>query len=106
MLTCLTSVIPVVMSNLYPVFSSLIMELEKLGYLPKPKGLVIEKEIGRGAYCTVHRGTLDGKPVAVKKIHKVWVFLCACTDLTYITNWYCVYMFGMWSATIISHHLL
>ena len=69
MLTCSTSVSSVVMSNLYSVFSSLIMELEKLGYLPKPKGLVIEGEIDRGAYCTVHRGTLDGKPVAVKKLH-------------------------------------
>ena len=59
------------MSNLYSVFSSLIMELEKLGFLPKPKGLVIEGEIGRGAYCTVHKGTLDGKPVAVKRIHKI-----------------------------------
>ena len=70
MLTCLTSVIPVVMSNLYSVFSSLIMELEELGYLPKLKGLVIEEdpEIGRGIYGRVHRGTLDGKPVAVKRI--------------------------------------
>ena len=71
MLTCLASVISAVMLNLYSVFSSLIMELEKLGYLPKPKGLVIEEEIGRGAYCTVNRGTLDGKPVAVKKLHKL-----------------------------------
>ena len=71
MLTCSTSVSCVVMSNLYPVFSSLIMELEKLGYLPKPKGLVIKEKIGRGAYCTVHRGTLDRKPVAVKKIHSL-----------------------------------
>ena len=47
------------------------MELEELGYLPQPKGLVIEGEIARGAYCTVHRGTLDGKPVAVKKIQKI-----------------------------------
>ena len=47
------------------------MELEELGYLPKPKGLVIEEEIGRGSYCIVHRGTLDGKPVAVKRIHKI-----------------------------------
>ena len=72
MLTCTTSVIPVVMSNLYSVFSSLIMELEKLGYLPKPKGLVIEEdpEIGRGVYGRVHRGTLDWKPVAVKRISR------------------------------------
>ena len=69
MLTCLTSVSSVVMSNLYSVFSSLIMELEKLGYLPKPKGLVIERDLGKGSYCTVHRGTLDGKPVAVKTLH-------------------------------------
>ena len=45
------------------------MELEKLGYLPKPSGLVIEGEIGRGAYCTVHKGTLNGKPVAVKTLY-------------------------------------
>ena len=71
MLTCSTSVSSVVMLNIYSVFSFLIMELEKLGYLPKPKGLVIEGEIARGAYCTVHRGTLDGKPVAVKRIHNI-----------------------------------
>ena len=59
------------MSNPYSVFSSLIMELEKLGYLPKPKGLVIEEEIDRGSCCTVNRGTLDGKPVAVKRILKI-----------------------------------
>ena len=61
------------MSNLYSVFSSLIMELEKLGYLPKPRGLVIEEEIARGPYCTVHRGTLDGKPVAVKRMQKIFL---------------------------------
>ena len=57
----------------YSVFSSLIMEWEKLEYLPKPKGLVIEEEIGRGSCCTVHRGTLDGKPVAVKKLHRLFL---------------------------------
>ena len=71
MLTCLTTVSSVVMSNLYSVFSSLIMELEELGYLPMPKGLVIEEKITRGAFCTIHRGTLYGKPVAVKKSHKI-----------------------------------
>ena len=71
MLTCSTSVSSVVMSNLYSVFSSLIMELEKLGYLPKPRGLVIGREIGKGSYYTVHKGTLDGKPVAVKRIHNI-----------------------------------
>ena len=71
MLTCLTSVIYVVMLYLYPVFSSLIMELEELGYLPKPKGLVIEWEIGKGINCSVHRGTLNGQPVAVKRIRKI-----------------------------------
>ena len=47
------------------------MELKKLGYRPKPRGLVIEREIGRGGYGSVYRGTLDGKPVAVKKLHRV-----------------------------------
>ena len=48
------------------------MELEELGYLPQPKGLVIEEdpEIGRGIYGRVHRGTLDGKPVAVKRMSR------------------------------------
>ena len=46
------------------------MELEEFGYLPKPKGLVIKEKISIGSYCTVQRGTLDGKPVAVKRLYK------------------------------------
>ena len=86
MLTCLTSISSVVMSNLYSMFSSLIMELEKLGYLPKPKGLVIEGGIARGATCTVHMGTLDGKPVAVKKLHKI-LFEAASQEESDLKRW-------------------
>ena len=35
----------------------------------KPPSLVINKEISRGAYGTVHSGRLHGKEVAVKRIH-------------------------------------
>ena len=75
------------MLNLYSVFSSLIMELEKLGYFPKSKGLVIEEEIlGKGAYCTVNRGTQDGKPVAVKKLHKI-LFEAASQEESDLKRW-------------------
>ena len=36
---------------------------------PKPPSLTIGAEINRGAYGTVHSGLLNGKPVAVKRIH-------------------------------------
>ena len=32
--------------------------------------LKVGNEIGRGAYGTVHEGVYEGKPVAVKKIHR------------------------------------
>ena len=38
---------------------------------PKPPSLKVGKEINRGAYGTVHQGEMNGKPVAVKKIHRV-----------------------------------
>ena len=38
---------------------------------PKPSGLVIGQERARGSYGTVHSGELDGKPVVVKKLHRV-----------------------------------
>ena len=31
----------------------------------------IGEEIGRGAYGTVHKGTYQGKPVAIKRIHQL-----------------------------------
>ena len=33
--------------------------------------LKVGEEIGRGAYGTVHKGVYEGKPVAVKKIHRL-----------------------------------
>ena len=38
---------------------------------PKPPSLKIGKYINRGAYGTVHEGELNGRPVAVKKLHQV-----------------------------------
>ena len=38
-------------------------------FRPKPPSLKIRKEICRGAYGSVHFGELDGRPVAVKRIH-------------------------------------
>ena len=37
---------------------------------PKPSSLKIRDEISRGAYGSVHCGELDGRPVAVKRIHR------------------------------------
>ena len=36
---------------------------------PKPPSLEIGKELSRGAYGAVHSGRLDGRKVAVKRIH-------------------------------------
>ena len=44
------------------------MERSELGFQPKPKTLVIGEDLRRGAYSTVCRGILDGKPVAVKRL--------------------------------------
>ena len=42
------------------------------GYFqPVPPSLRIGSEINRGDYSTVHEGELDGRPVAVKKIHRL-----------------------------------
>ena len=42
------------------------------GYFrPVPPSLRIGSEINRGSYGTVHEGELDGRPVAVKKIHRL-----------------------------------
>ena len=38
---------------------------------PHPDGLKIKHEISQGAYGTVYSGTLDGRPVAAKKVHQV-----------------------------------
>ena len=38
-------------------------------FRPKPPSLWIGNEISRGAYGSVHSGELDGRPVAVKRIH-------------------------------------
>ena len=38
-------------------------------FRPKPPSLEIGKEFSRGAYGAVHSGRLDGKEVAVKRIH-------------------------------------
>ena len=38
-------------------------------FRPKPPSLKIGNRINRGAYGSVHSGELDGRPVAVKKIH-------------------------------------
>ena len=38
---------------------------------PKPPSLEIDKEISRGAYGAVYSGRLDGKEVAVKRIHRL-----------------------------------
>ena len=35
--------------------------------------LKVGDEIGRGAYGTVHKGVYEGKPVAVKKIHRLFL---------------------------------
>ena len=44
------------------------------GYFrPKPPSLEIGKELGRGAYAVLHSGRLDGKEVAVKRIHGVFL---------------------------------
>ena len=40
-------------------------------FRPKPSSLKIRDEISRGAYGSVHCGELDGRPVAVKRIHRL-----------------------------------
>ena len=40
---------------------------------PRPDRLRIGPEINRGAYGTVYSGTLGGRPVAVKEIHRLLV---------------------------------
>ena len=40
-------------------------------FRPKPPSLEIGKELNRGAYGAVHTGLLDGKKVAVKRIHRL-----------------------------------
>ena len=40
-------------------------------FRPKPPALEIGKELSRGAYGAVHSGRLDGKEVAVKRIHGI-----------------------------------
>ena len=47
-------------------------------FRPRPSSLQIGKEISRGAYGSVHFGELDGRPVAVKRIHRL--LLEAATD--------------------------
>lgn len=45
--------------------------IERLPLPIVPPNLKIGHEIGSGAWGVVHEGELDGKPVAVKKIHRV-----------------------------------
>ena len=40
-------------------------------FRPKPSSLKIKEEICRGSYGSVHFGELDGRPVAVKRIHRL-----------------------------------
>ena len=40
-------------------------------FRPKPSSLKVGEEISRGAYGSVHFGELDGRPVAVKRIHRL-----------------------------------
>ena len=40
-------------------------------FAPKPPFLKIGKEINRGSYGTVYEAELNGRPVAVKKLHKI-----------------------------------
>ena len=40
-------------------------------FRPKPPSLKIKEEICRGSYGSVHFGELDGRPVAVKRIHRL-----------------------------------
>ena len=40
-------------------------------FRPKPPSLKFKAEICRGAYGSVHLGELDGRPVAVKRIHRL-----------------------------------
>ena len=40
-------------------------------FAPRPDALKVGDEISRGAYGTVHRGTLGRRPVAIKKIHQL-----------------------------------
>ena len=51
------------------------MDWEKLGFQPVPRDLHIKEheEIGRGLYATVHKGTFRKKPVAVKKMHHIFM---------------------------------
>ena len=42
-----------------------------LHFPPKPPSLEIGKELSRGAYGAVHSGRLDGREVAVKRIHRL-----------------------------------
>ena len=46
-----------------------ISRLSSSSFRPKPPSLEIGKELNRGAYGAVHSGRLDGKEVAVKRIH-------------------------------------
>ena len=49
-----------------------VLERKLSGYFrPVPPSLRIGSEINRGTYATVHEGELDGRPVAVKKIHRL-----------------------------------
>ena len=40
-------------------------------FAPRPEALKVGDEISRGAYGVVYRGTLGGRPVAIKKIHQL-----------------------------------
>ena len=58
------------------VFAKMAAQLHNVCNWPKkPDNLIFDaiqkNEIGRGSYGVVYSGKLDGRPVAVKKIHSV-----------------------------------
>ena len=51
--------------------AQLVKLIERLPLPIAPPNLKIGREIGRGAWGTVHEGQLDGQPVAVKKLRQL-----------------------------------
>ena len=56
----------------YPLLRAIVMgDLFSRIFAPRPDALAVGDEISRGAYGTVCRGTLNKRPVAIKKIHQL-----------------------------------